>query len=93
MYLEAPPNAALKDAFSRGMVPKSLYDAFPQERCLCGHAKTVHAVSALFPWGECGAKKCPCFDFRQDPAYLLPAYGSKPLAEVSEVTPLPERPK
>ena len=83
-YVDRPPNEAVKDAVARGLVPRQFVEWYPSHRCRCGHVQAVHDHDK----GECDAKKCPCVEFEQDPAYLLPPYKSKPLAEVGPVVPL-----
>ncbi len=83
-YFETPPNASVKEAVAKGMVPRRFVELFPASRCLCGHVRTVHLDGS---WA-CDAKKCPCELYRTDPAWELPAFGSKPLAEVGPVIPL-----
>lgn len=82
-YFERPPSDTLREVVAKGLVPARFVELFPSERCRCGHVRPVHLDST---W-ECDARKCPCLLYRVDPAWELPAFRSRPIAEVGPVIP------
>jgi len=89
-YLAEPPNAMVKDAVARGLIPKAWAENYNRnfsERCLCSHARGIHPHD-----GPCEARGCrkalsPCRGYREDARYRIPGWKTKGLADVSPVVP------
>lgn len=78
-----PPPPWFKENIANGMLPKIWHDAYPFHRCRCGHVLEAHDEPLpLIESTPCGAKKCPCPEYREDTVFLLPKWSSKPSTEI-----------
>jgi len=94
-YLAEPPNAMVKDAVARGLIPREWAENYNRnfaERCTCSHARGIHPDD-----GPCQAKGCrkalaPCRGFRLDSVWQIPGWKTKGLADVGPVVPAKKAP-